>query len=50
MPKKRITRRRFVSNGLKAGALFYIVPRHVLGGRGYTPPSEIITRAVIGTK
>ena len=26
-----------------------IVPRHVLGGRGYIPPSEEITRAVIGT-
>ena len=25
-----------------------IVPRHVLGGPGYTPPSEIITRGVIG--
>jgi predicted dehydrogenase len=49
MAKKRITRRKFVSTGIKAGALFYIVPRHVLGGRGYTPPSEVITRAVIGT-
>ena len=26
-----------------------IVPRHVLGGAGHTPPSEILTRAVIGT-
>ena len=25
-----------------------IVPRHVLGGEGYTPPSEMITRGVIG--
>ena len=49
MAKKRITRRKFVSTGIKAGALFYIVPRHVLGGHGYTPPSEVITRAVIGT-
>lgn len=49
MKKSRISRRRFVGNALRAGALFYIVPRHVLGGPGYTPPSEVITRAVIGT-
>lgn len=30
-------------------ATFSIVPRHVLGGQGFTPPSEILTRAVIGT-
>lgn len=44
-----VSRRGFLSGALKAGALFYIVPRHVLGGPGYTPPSETITRAVIGT-
>jgi len=49
MPDRRITRRKFIGSTVKAGALFYIVPRHVLGGRGYTPPSEVITRAVIGT-
>lgn len=27
---------------------FSIVPRHVLGGPGYTPPSETLTRAIIG--
>src|SRR5690606_35300783 len=34
----------------KAAALatVTIVPRHVLGGPGYTPPSEQITKAVIG--
>ena len=30
-------------------ATISIVPRHVLGGPGVTPPSEILTRAVIGT-
>ena len=25
-----------------------IVPRHVLGGQGYTSPNEILTKAVIG--
>ena len=49
MSAKRISRRKFVSSTLKAGAAFYIVPRHVLGGPGYTPPSEVLTRAVIGT-
>jgi predicted dehydrogenase len=49
MPARRITRRKLIGDSIKAGALFYIVPRHVLGGPGYTPPSEVITRAVIGT-
>ncbi len=48
MNNKRISRREFVQ-GAAAVASFYIVPRHVLGGPGYTAPSEVITRAVIGT-
>lgn len=31
-----------------AAAGFTIVPRHVLGGPGYTPPSEQLTKAIIG--
>jgi myo-inositol 2-dehydrogenase/D-chiro-inositol 1-dehydrogenase len=49
MNRKRITRRTFVAGAAKTAAAFYILPRHVLGGPGYTPPSEVITRAVIGT-
>jgi len=52
MSDKRISRRRFMSGsaGIAGGLAFpYIVPRHVLGGPGYTPPSEVITRAVVGT-
>lgn len=49
MLKKQISRRQFISRTATAAAAFYIVPRHVLGGPGYTPPSEVITRAVIGT-
>ncbi len=49
MAKRRITRREFVRSSAAAAAAFTIVPRHVLGGPGYTPPSEVITRAVIGT-
>lgn len=47
--KKKLTRREFVRNSGLAALGFMIVPRHVLGGRGYTPPSETLTRAVIGT-
>jgi predicted dehydrogenase len=47
--KQGITRRAFLGKAAAAGAAFTIVPRHVLGGPGYTPPSEVITRAVIGT-
>jgi hypothetical protein len=41
------TRREFL--GIAGGAAaFTIVPRHVLGGPGHTPPSDKITLAVIG--
>ncbi|MBN2000900.1 Gfo/Idh/MocA family oxidoreductase [candidate division KSB1 bacterium] len=41
---KQPTRRHF----LAAAVAFTIVPRHVLGGPGYTPPSDLLTKAVIG--
>ncbi|MDQ3812419.1 MAG: Gfo/Idh/MocA family oxidoreductase [Armatimonadota bacterium] len=44
-----MTRRQFVTGTATAIGLFTIVPRHVLGGPGYTPPSEVLTHAVIGT-
>ena len=47
--KQTISRRAFVRSAATTVAAFYIVPRHVLGGPGHTPPSEVITRAVIGT-
>jgi len=43
-----LTSRRTFLGGLAAGAAFAIVPRHVLGGRGYVPPSEKTTLACIG--
>ncbi|HNQ24598.1 MAG TPA: Gfo/Idh/MocA family oxidoreductase [Phycisphaerae bacterium] len=49
MSRQRISRRQFLGTTLKAAGVFTIVPRHVLGGPGYTPPSEVLTRAVIGT-
>lgn len=45
--KNKITRRA-VLKGLGALATIQIVPRHVLGGPGYTPPSEILTKGIIG--
>jgi len=48
MPDKQsITRRSFIKGAI-ATATFTIVPRRVLGGAGYTAPSEQLTKAVIG--
>lgn len=46
--KKGLGRREFLKVTASAALGFAIVPRHVLGGAGYTPPSEQITRAIIG--
>jgi predicted dehydrogenase len=44
-----ISRRRFLASGAAASAFsFTIVPRHVLGGPGQTPPSEQVNFAGIG--
>ena len=45
----KFTRRSFLKTTIASLATLSIVPRHVLGGAGFTPPSEILTRAVIGT-
>lgn len=44
-----LSRRRFLSTSVASLATLSLVPRHVLGGPGFTPPSEVLTRAVIGT-
>src|SRR6187399_1549164 len=44
----RISRRRFLASSGAAAGGFAIVPRHVLGGAGFTPPSEKITLGCIG--
>jgi len=41
-------RRNFLRTSIIGAAAFTIVPRRVLGGPGYTPPSDELTRAVIG--
>src|SRR5258708_12473944 len=44
-----LSRRRFLKTSIASLTTLTIVPRYVLGGAGHTPPSEILTRAVIGT-
>ena len=48
MRQHGVTRRTFVAG--KVGAAFgaMIVPRHVLGGSGYLPPSETVNVAIVG--
>jgi predicted dehydrogenase len=43
-----ITRRAFVGRAVSTAAGLTVVPRRVLGGYGYVPPSEKITAACIG--
>jgi predicted dehydrogenase len=43
-----ISRRKFLRRTIAAAATVALVPRHVLGGPGYTAPSDELTKAVIG--
>ncbi len=45
---QKISRREFIGGTTAALAAFTIVPRHVLGGAGYTPPSEKLNIGAIG--
>jgi predicted dehydrogenase len=45
---KKSTRRQFIEKTALAGAGVMIVPRFVLGGRGYIPPSDRLNIALIG--
>lgn len=46
--RNQISRRSFLTNSATAAAGFMIVPRHVLGGKGYTAPSDKLRVAGIG--
>jgi len=46
--KNPLSRRKFIGSAAMAGAAFTIVPRHVLGGPGYKPPSDKLNVAGIG--
>src|SRR5438105_14365105 len=45
---KRASRREFLKASAVAATVFTIVPRHVLGGRGYVAPSDKVNVALIG--
>ncbi|MGW8317386.1 MAG: Gfo/Idh/MocA family protein [Bacteroidales bacterium] len=47
-PLKGMNRRDFIGKTTAAAAAFTIVPRHVLGGKGYTAPSDMVNVAGIG--
>ncbi|MFC2118640.1 Gfo/Idh/MocA family protein [Bacteroidota bacterium] len=44
-----LSRRKFIGNSAAAAALITVVPRHVLGGKGYIPPSDKLNIAAIGS-
>jgi predicted dehydrogenase len=46
--EERLSRRKLLTDAAALGASFMIVPRHVLGGAGFVPPSDKITLASIG--
>lgn len=46
--QKGISRKDFLKNSALATAGFFVVPRHVLGGSGYTAPSDKLNIACIG--
>ena len=41
-------RREFLKKGLLGTLALTVVPRHVLGGPGYTAPSDQLTKGIIG--
>jgi len=43
-----VSRRKFIGQSAAAAIGFSIVPRHVLGGVGYVPPSDKVNIAFIG--
>jgi predicted dehydrogenase len=47
-PKGQLSRRTFLGTTATAAAAFTIIPRHVLGGPGFTAPSDLINVAGIG--
>src|ERR1700761_180317 len=46
--RKGMTRGEFLKKAAIATAGFYIVPRHVLGGKGYLAPSDKLYIAAVG--
>ena len=48
MRENEVTRRGFVGGSAAVAFGAMVVPRHVLGGAGYVPPSETVNVAVVG--
>lgn len=48
MDKINFGRREFLKKGTAATIALTIIPRHVLGGRGYQAPSDQLTKGIIG--
>jgi predicted dehydrogenase len=48
IPFRNDSRRDFLKKGLIAAAGFYILPRHVLGGKGYIAPSDKVNVGSVG--
>jgi len=46
--QQTMKRRKFIKSAATGLAVFTILPRRLLGGPGFTPPSDELTRAVIG--
>src|SRR5260370_9097224 len=46
--EERVSRRKFLGQGAATAMAFSIVPRHVLGGPGFVPPSDKVNIAFIG--
>src|SRR5579864_5770608 len=47
-PCRSVSRREFLAQSATAALGFSIIPRHVLGGSGYVPPSDKVNIAFIG--
>lgn len=45
---RMVSRRAFLGGAATAAAAFTIVPRHVLGGPGHVPPSDMLNLACVG--
>jgi len=48
MKKNNLGRRDFLRKTSIAAAALTVIPRRVMGGRGYTPPSDQLTKGIIG--
>ncbi len=48
MKRESIKRREFLRKGAFTGLALTVIPRHVLGGRGFLAPSDQLTKGIIG--